>query len=110
MFSTKKNTQVVLFGSGYITLLSEIKHQVPVNFLYMYVPSLLQNIVVFSHLSGIDDVRDIKIIIFLLFNTKEFFIMSSSSKYDFSNFKRTLKLNYVVDFQNSTTACDKLRY
>lgn len=51
---------------------------------------------------------DVKIII-IFFKTKEFYIMSDSSKYNFSNFKRVLKFNYVVYFQNSyMTTCDHL--
>lgn len=36
--------------------------------------------------------------------------MSPSGEYDFSNFKRALKLNYGVYFQNSMIICDNLNY
>lgn len=32
--------------------------------------------------------------------TDKFYIMSAFGKYDFSNLKRALKLNYIVYFQN----------
>lgn len=41
---------------------------------------------------------------------KEFYIISASSKYNFSNLKHALKFNYVVYFQSSMTTCNKLNY
>lgn len=47
---------------------------------------------------------------FTSFNTKEFYIMSACSKYDFCNYKRALKLKYVVNIQNSMPTCDNLKH
>lgn len=61
----------------------------------------------FSFFEGIVGVTS-KSIIFFVFNTKKFYIMSTSRKCDFSNFKRLFKLYNVFYFQTSMTTCHNL--